>query len=204
MAGWDSPTRPGDPWGSSANSGAPPKLETVELIGPHLRVSGQISLLRFTRLSDLVNHSRGYVKVAGAQVLRRNGEPAGQAIQELMINQDEVTFIAQTEQHLAASPTAASDMDRPMMQRVPREIVIFTEAHTLTGHIHLFGETEIDNFVDSSDPRFVPMTDVTVRWLADRRVVDRFGLVLVNRSQMLAAALREKAGTAAETGVGAE
>ena len=204
IGGWDTPPRPIDPFGPPGSTG-PVRHETVELIGPHLRVSGEISLLHFSRLSDLINHSRGYVKVVGAQILRRNGDPTGQVIQELMVNQDEITFIAQTEANISPSDTgSASPMDRPLMKRVPRELVIFTEGHTLTGLIHLFAETEIDAFVDSGDPRFVPMTDVTARWLSDRRVVCKFGLVLVNRTQMLAAALREKAGTADETGVSIE
>ncbi len=56
-------------------------------------------------------------------------------------------------------------------------------------------------FVDSPDPRFVAMVDVTARSLADRRVISHFGLVLVNRTQMTAASLLEKAGGANETGV---
>jgi hypothetical protein len=200
MLGWDSPTRPGDTWGMGGGSG-PVKHETVELIGPHLRVSGDISLLRFNRLSDLINHSRGYVKIVEAKVLRRSGEPTGQIIQELMINQDEITFIAQPE---ATASAPGGDPDRPQMQRIPRELVVFTEGHTLAGKIHLFAETEIDAFVDSPDPRFIPMTDVMVRWLSDRRIVCKFGFVLVNRTQMLAAALREQAGTTDETGMGQE
>jgi hypothetical protein len=55
--------------------------------------------------------------------------------------------------------------------------------------------------VDSADPRFVPMVNVTARSLADRRVISHFGLLLVNRTQMTAASLLEKAREAAETGV---
>ena len=32
-------------------------------MGPHLRVHGSISLLRFNRLSDLLNYNRGYLHV---------------------------------------------------------------------------------------------------------------------------------------------
>ena len=87
------------------------------------------------------------------------------------------------------------------MERVPRELVIFTPGHTLTGTIHLFSETDVETFVDSPDPRFVALVDVTARSLADRRVISHFGLVLVNRTQMTAASLLENAGGAHETGV---
>jgi hypothetical protein len=60
------------------------------------------------------------------------------------------------------------------------------------------------SFVDSPDPRFVPLIDVKARSLADRRVISHFGLVLVNRTRMTAASLLETAGGADETGVAVE
>jgi hypothetical protein len=183
----------------------PDRFETIELVGPHLRVSGEISLLRFSRLSDLINHNRGFVRLTGAQLLRRNGDPTGLVVPELMVNQDEITFIGQKAQDVSTAETGPiGGMDRPLMERVARELVIFTPGHTLVGTIYLFSETDIATFVDSTDPRFVAMTTVTARSLADRRVISHFGLVLVNRTQMTAASLRELAGGADETGVGVD
>ena len=130
--GWDY-SRPIDPLGPPGPVG-PERCETIELVGPHLRVIGEISLLRFNRLSDLMNHSRGFVKLSDAQLLRRNGDPTNLVVPELMVNQDEITFVAQKEEHIA-EPVADNfgPMDRPLMRRVPRELVIFTDGHTLTG-----------------------------------------------------------------------
>ena len=181
------------------------KFETIELVGPHLRVSGDISLLNFNRLSDLINHNRGFIRLKDAQLLRRNGEPTNLVVPELMVNQDEVTFIGQCEEDVSTTPTSLmGGMDRPLMERQPRQLVIFTSGHTLTGTIYLFGETDIAAFVDTPDPRFVALIDVTARSLADRRVISHFGLVLVNRTQITAASFLEKAGTAHETGVALE
>lgn len=47
----------------------------VELVGPHLRVGGKISLGHFGRISDRVNNSRGFVLVHDARLLKRNGDP---------------------------------------------------------------------------------------------------------------------------------
>jgi hypothetical protein len=197
-------------WGSSpigfgplgSEGDGPAKLETIELIGPHLRVSGSISLLRFNRLSDLVNHNQGFVKLTDARLLRRNGEATNLVVPKLMVNQDEITFIGQIAGDVSTEPTSAvGGMDRPLMERVPRKLVIFTPGHTLTGTIHLFSETDVETFVDSTEPRFVAMKDVTARSLADRRVISHFALVLVNRTQMTAASLLEHAGGADETGV---
>lgn len=201
MTDWGGPSPSFGPLGSPDQDG-PIKYETIELVGPHLRVSGTISLLRFNRLSDLVNHSRGYVKLTEARLLRRNGEPTNLVVPELMVNQDEITFIGQTVDDIStALPTQLGEMDRPLMERVPRRLVIFTPGHTLTGTISLFSETDVETFVDLPDPRFVPLVDVTARSLADRRVISHFGLVLINRTQMTAASLLKKAGGADETGV---
>jgi hypothetical protein len=201
MSEWDSAPIGYGPLGA----GAEERYETIELVGPHLRVRGRISLLRFTRLSDLINHTRGYVKLIDAELLRRNGDPAGLVVPELMVNQDEITFIAQTAGEVSAEATAMpGGLDRPMMQRIPRQLVIFTPGHTLTGEIHLFSETDIETFVDSGDPRFVALIKATARSLADRRVISHFELALVNRTQMTAASLLEKAGGADETGVSFE
>ena len=186
-------------------SGAEDRQEQIELVGPHLRVSGCISLLRFTRLSDLINHNRGFVKLMDAGLLRRNGDPTGLVVPELMVNQDEITFIGQRVGDVNPAETALpGGMDRPLMERTPRELVIFTPGHTLTGTIYLFAETDVAAFVDSPDPRFVPMINATARSLADRRVISHFGLILVNRTQMTAASLLEMAGVAVESGVAVE
>jgi hypothetical protein len=186
-------------------SGAEERQESIELVGPHLRVTGCISLLRFTRLSDLINHSRGFVRLTDAGLLRRNGDPTGLVVSELMVNQDEITFIGQKEEEVSTAETAMpGGMDRPLMERTARQLVIFTPGHTITGTIYLFAETDIQTFVDSADTRFVPMVNATARSLADRRVISHFGLILLNRTQMTAASLLEKAGEAVETGVGVE
>ena len=185
--------------------GSEERHEQIELVGPHLRVTGSISLLHFTRLSDLINHSRGFVRLTDAGLLRRNGDPTGLVVPELMVNQDEITFIGQKEEDMSSAETSLpGGMDRPSMARTQRQFVIFTPGHTLTGTIYLFSETDIQAFVDSNDPRFVPMVKVTARSLADRRVISHFGLILINRTQITAASLLEKAGGAHETGVAFE
>jgi hypothetical protein len=201
MSAWDYGSSGFGPLGQPA-AAAEDRYEVIELIGPHLRVSGRISLNRFSRLSDLVNHGRGYVRLTEARLLRRNGEPTNLVVPELMVNQDEITFIGQKDEEISTAVAGQTDgMDRPLMTRTQRQLVIFTPGHTLTGTVYLFAETDVATFVDSADPRFVPMVKVTARSLADRRVISHFGLILINRTQMTAASLLERAGEAAETGV---
>jgi hypothetical protein len=198
MSDWGSPMIGFGPLGE----GTEERQERIELVGPHLRVSGCISLLRFSRLSDLINHTRGFVKLVDADLLRRNGDATGLSVPELMVNQDEITFIGQKAGEVStAEPAQPGDMDRPLMERTPRDLVIFTAGHTLTGRIFLFAETDVTAFVDSPDPRWVPMINATARSLADRRVISHFALILVNRTQITAASLLDHAGAAVESGV---
>lgn len=197
-------------WESQGSGMADPFLavggraEPIELVGPHLRVSGVINLGRFTRLSDLVNHSRGFVRLRDARLLRRNGDPTSLVLSELMVNQDEITFIGQAEHVLGAAPVPeptgedASIGDRPVLERSPRRFVAFTPGHAISGLIHVHREMTLANFVEAQDPRFVPMTAVTARSLADRRVISHFQFLLVNRTQMTALAETDPGTTVSE------
>jgi hypothetical protein len=164
--------------------------EPIEMVGTNLRVIGTVSLGRFGRLTDLINASSGYLRIRDARLLQRNGDPTDLNLPELMVDQDEISFIAQTK---ASEPGAATGFIEPVYDtnvehRQAREFVMFTPAHTITGRVYVFGQTDLAGFVDSTDPRFVPVVDVTTRSLADRRIVTRYDFVLINRTQMIAAA----------------
>jgi hypothetical protein len=165
--------------------------ETVELVGTHLRLNGHISLGRFQRLTDLINASSGYVRVHQAQLLRRNGDPTNLVLPELMVDQDEISYIAQRD---TTAPTPGSGagfvelgFGGSIASRQTREFVLFTPGHTVSGTVYIFGETDLAGFVDSTHPRFVPMIDVTTRSLADRRIISHYPFILINRTQMIAA-----------------
>lgn len=178
--------------GSDAiESGNAPDV-AIELVGTSLRLTGAVSLGRFGRLTDLINASSGYLRVRDARLLKPNGDPTRLVLPELMVDQDEISFIAQ---HDAPPPEPGSaggfiepNVGATAEIRKAREFVLFTPGHTLTGKVHLFGQTDLAGFVDSSVPRFVPVTHVTTRSLADPRIVSRYDFVLINRTQMIAAA----------------
>jgi hypothetical protein len=165
--------------------------EPIELVGTHLRLTGVIFLGRFARLSDLINSSRGYVRVRDARLLRRNGDPTNLVLPELMVDQDEISFIAQTSAPPPESGSAGGFLEpgfgADVETRKAREFVMFTPGHTVTGKVHVFGQTDLAGFVDSTDPRFVPVTEVTTRSLADRRIISHYEFIMINRTQMIAA-----------------
>jgi hypothetical protein len=164
-------------------------LAQIELVGPHLRVGGTIDIGRFSRLSDRVNHSRGYIRIQDARLLKRNGDPTPLLVPILYVNQDEVTFIAMAHVSDEGSPQAtATSQDRPLIEKQPRRYLVFTPGHVISGLAHVYRDMTVEGFADTPDPRFIPMTEVSARSLADRRVVSHFDLLLVNRTQMTAVA----------------
>jgi hypothetical protein len=193
MSVWDAPApadltaQPTEPAGL---------LEEIELVGPHLRVRGTILLGLFHRLSDRVNHSRGYIHVQDAQLMRRNGDPTDLRLEELMINQDEITFIAQ---RAAGGPgTGAADGFGSVLGKETRRYVFFTEGHTISGDVQVYGESDLASFVEASEPRFVALTGATARSLADRRVISHYELLLLNRTQTTAVAEAARAASLAD------
>jgi hypothetical protein len=180
-----------DAFGGDAESAG--RDEEIELVGPNLRVTGSISLGRFGRLTDLINASSGYLRIRQACLLERSsGKATDLMVSELMVDQDEISFIAQTHppalEEEAAGGFETPTFDTGVDARQAREFVLFTPAHTVTGKIYIFGQTDLAAFVDSTSPRFVPVVEVTTRSLADRAVVTKYDFVLINRTQMIAAA----------------
>ena len=168
----------------------------IELVGPHLRVGGRISLGRFSRLSDRVNHGSGFFLLHDARLLKRNGDPTPLVVKELYVNQDEVTFVAISRAADAEPRATADDNDRPIILKAPRRHIVFTPGHVISGLIYTHQEMSLAGLVDSPDPRFIAMTHVSARSLADRRVISHFDLLLINRTQMTAVAAAEPAADA--------
>src|ERR1700675_3734931 len=79
--------------------------EPIEIVGPNLRILGTISMGRFGRLPDFINPSGDYLGIRGARLLKRNGDLTNMVLSELLVDQDEISFIAQ---HDAVAPEPGS------------------------------------------------------------------------------------------------
>jgi Family of unknown function (DUF6812) len=97
--------------------------------------------------------------------------------------------VAQIEDHAPAPPPAdplSAQFDRPM-PKVAVGMIFVTPGHTMTGNVFIPDGAELDAFIESPDPDFIPMTDVRTRSLADRRIITRYGFALLNRRHIVAA-----------------
>jgi hypothetical protein len=181
-------------WNDAFDAVAPIEgpFEPIEIVGPNLRITGTISMGRFGRVTDLINASSDFLRIRDARLLKRNGDPTNMVLSELLVDQDEISFIAQHDA-VVPEPGSAGGFIEPNFGAVaeirkPREFVLFTPGHTVSGKVHLFGETDLAAFVDATTPRFVAVIDATVRSLVDTRIASHFDFVLINRTQMIAAA----------------
>jgi hypothetical protein len=154
---------------------------TVELVGPHLRMSGTIGLGRFRRLSDLLNNHDGLIGLHDATILRRNGTATRVTAPTIWVSPAEVTLIGES------SPSEA--VEAPVEFRIPktaRPLVFVTPGHTLTGEVHIVEGGQLSSFIESNDPPFIALTDARTRSLADRRIIARYDFALLNRRHIVA------------------
>jgi hypothetical protein len=154
----------------------------VELIGPHLRLKGRVSLGYHRRLTDVMNSHEGMFRIADAIVLRRNGDPTRVSVPDLWVAPAEVTLIADLD--VGNEAPFAKDLQIP---KVPVGLIVVSPGHTINGTVYTPPGALLDVFVESPTPPFVPMTDVHTRSLADRRVRAHYEFAVLNRRHIVAA-----------------
>jgi hypothetical protein len=157
----------------------------LELIGTDLWVAGMANLGRFRRVSDFVNLVLGYLVLHDVVVLTRTGDATRLTLPELRVLPDDIAVVGQ----LASDKAAQSAGDSPMLiEKTAKRLVVLTRSHIIDGDVYIHGDGTIMAFVDATDPKFIPMSDVRVRWVADRKLAARYPFALVQRSQILGVA----------------
>ena len=191
MADWDDTAltfdRSGDAWGSSsgafADDGEGGGEQYVELIGSNLWVAGTVDLGRFRRVSDFVNLVQGYMVIRDVVVLTRSGG----TLPELRVLPDDIAVVAQLGDDHAGGGGDANAGGLVIEKRRQR-LVVLTRTHIIDGDVFMHGDGSIMAFVDATDPKFIPMSDVRVRWVADRKLAARYPFALLQRTQILGVA----------------
>lgn len=148
----------------------------VEMIGSQLRVAGMISLGRFRSVADYVNLVDGYLVMGQVVVLARTGEPTRLALPELRVLPADIAVVGQ---YVGDTAQASSGGEK-----LARRLVVITRSHIVDGDIAIHGDSSLMAFLDASDPKFISMANVRVRWLSDRRLAARFPFALLQRAQI--------------------
>jgi hypothetical protein len=195
MADWnDTPLtfdRSGDAWSSSggafATEGEGGGEQYIELIGSDLWVAGTVDLGRFRRVSDFVNLVQGYMVIRDVVVLTRSGDATRLTLPELRVLPDDIAVVAQLgDDHAGGSGDA--DAGGLVIEKRRQRLVVLTRTHIIDGDIFMHGDGSIMAFVDATDPKFIPMSDVRVRWVSDRKLAARYPFALLQRAQILGVA----------------
>lgn len=173
----------GEPAPLSRSASHPSTATPIELVGPHLRLSGTLPIGYHRRLSDFLNHHAGLLRITDVTVLRRNGEPTRVTADSMWTNPTEVSLVAATND----APGAATSSPDLYVPKVAHTIVVVTSGHTMTGDAYIPPAAELGAFIESTDPPFIPLLDVRARSLADRRIIVRYGFALLNRRHIVAA-----------------
>jgi hypothetical protein len=180
----------GDAWGRRLDATGPgggegsDRESYLELIGTHLRASGVAEVGRFRRISDYVNAVDGFFRLRDVVLLDRTGAPTRITLPELRVRLDDVAIVGQ----LVVDPLPPSTDGSVVITKQQRRLVVMTRAHIIYGYVYIHEHGSLMQFVDSTDPRFIPMSNVRVRWLADRRLAGRYPFALIQRAQILGVA----------------
>jgi hypothetical protein len=198
MADWgDSPPtfdRSVDAWGAAGaftEEGDGGGEQYIELLGSNLWVAGTVDLGRFRRVSDFVNLAQGYMVIRDVVVLTRTGDATRLTLPELRVLPDDIALVAQLDDdkvQASASGGAAAGESGLVIEKRRQRLVVITRTHIIDGDVFLHGDGSIMAFVDATDPKFIPMNDVRVRWVSDRKLAARYPFALLQRTQILGVA----------------
>ena len=180
--------RSSDAWGAQgafAEEGEGGGEQYLELIGSQLWVAGMVDLGRFRRVSDFVNLVQGYMVLKDVVVLSRMGEASRLTMPELRVLPDDIAVVGQLGDD---KPQARRSESAVFIEKTAQRLVLLTRHHIIDGDVFIHGDGSIMAFVDATDPKFIPMSDVRVRWISDRKLAARYPFALVQRTQILGVA----------------
>jgi hypothetical protein len=180
--------RTSDTWGSASagfdDAGAVGEgggTAYLELIGSQLWVAGMADLGRFRRVSDFVNIIQAYIVLRDVVVLSRVGEASRLVLPEFRVLPADIAVVGQ----LADDQSQSSGESGSFIEKRPHRLVLLTRSHIIDGEVFIQVDGDVMTFVDATDPKFIPMSDVSVRWVSDGKLVARYPFALVQRSQIL-------------------
>jgi hypothetical protein len=169
-----------DPWLTGSRiTPASGERTAVDLLGDRFQVSGSVSTGTFERLSDWLNMQTGFIAVEDGVMSYPGRDEPERRQRAMLVRVDQVVLVAQRTAAPAHRPGA------PIVEKQKLKVEIATTAYRLTGllHVHAFGSMQ--QFLDSPDSQFMPVTDVTVAWLDNSRLISRYAFAMLNRRQVV-------------------
>jgi hypothetical protein len=172
----------GDPWLSTPQADEAGPTIDVDIFGDGFEIAGQIRAGQFPRLSDWLNMQQGFIPVQNASVVHLGqGNLPDQDHQTGMmwLRLDKIVLVAERAAIQASRPGA------PVIQKERRRVTAVTPGYSLRGNLHVHAYGSMKQLLESPDPHFLPITELTVHRLAENTLVIRFPFALVNREQLI-------------------
>jgi hypothetical protein len=173
-----------DPWlaGNGADTESA-QITDVEVLGNGFGISGRLATGRFDRLSDWLNNQSGFVRIKdGTNVRPGRADMPDRRPGDLWVRLDQIALVAQRSAVRRTRPGA------PVVQKQRLRVTITTPGYSLDGDIHIHAHGSMGQFLETPEPQFLPVTDLTVSWLSDPGVTSRYVFALINRDQIISVA----------------
>ena len=174
--------RSGDDWLGRGDENDEGVAVDVEIFGDGFKISGEIRTGQFNRLSDWINMQTGFIRVRDAwhvHLGQTHTSDRDQRRGTLWVRLNQVVLIAERAPVQSARPGAV------VVHKQKRKVSIVTPGYNLMGSIHVHSHGSMSQFLETPDPHFLPMTDLTVHWLSDAAMVTRFPFAMINRDQLV-------------------
>ena len=162
-----------------------PQLE-LELISSHARFSGRVNLGAYSRLSDLLNFHDDVLTVTNgdadlALLSSTGGFPSADEASQLDIRLPDLTLVIDRSGHVPPAPDGEQ-----MVEKREHRMLAVTDAHVITATFFIYAGAEATPYLRASEPRWIPVTNVRVRSLVDRRIKYGANFAVLHRKPMLA------------------
>lgn len=152
----------------------------VELLGERLHLSGKVDLGQFDRLSNWLNMQSGFIRL-------RDAHEVGSTTAGHLGLQDGALWVRLSQIVLVADLSVFTGVrvGVPIVEKQRRNVSILARGFELSGDIHVHAYGDMAQFLEAAGAPFLPMSDVTVRWLSGERPTARFSVAMVNRGQLV-------------------
>lgn len=154
----------------------------IELISAHARIGGSVSLGAYTRLSDLLNFHDEILTVQDGKVLDASGAATEDEAAELDIRLNHLTMVVDRSDYVPPPDSEA-------IEKRPYRLVAVTQGHVMTGTFFIYPDAEPVAYLRAHEPHWVPIAEVDVRSLVDRRIKFSARFAVLNRRAVVASAL---------------
>jgi hypothetical protein len=171
-----------DAWAGGADESLQGPTADVEIFGTGFQIAGQVRTGQFDRLSDWLNVQTGFVQVHEASHVSLGREEAPEPERDrgtLWVRVDQIVLVA--ERATPQQPRGGA----MVVQKMRRKVSIVTPGYNLRGNIHVHAASTMKQFLETPEPRFLPLTEVTVRWLDNPRLAARYPFAVINRLQLI-------------------